>query len=262
MNTNKQVSREDWIEARKALLAEEKQLTRARDALAQKRRELPWVKIGKPYFFEGPAGRMSLGDLFGDKSQLIIQHFMFGPDWEEGCVGCSFLADHADSANLHLQHHDVSVVVVARAPLAKLQAYKRRMDWKFLWVSSLGSDFNFDFHVSFTPEQIAQGRALVNYQFGDPGIEEIGGHSCFYRDESGAIFHTYSAFARGDEGLIGAYGYLDMAPKGRNETGPRHDLGDWVRHHDRYGSGGYVDATGRYHEEKAESCCSSGKGNA
>lgn len=249
------VTQEEWLTARKTLLDEEKEITRARDALARKRRELPWVKVEKPYFFEGPEGRVSLAGLFAGRSQLIIQHFMFGPGWEEGCVGCSFLADHADSANQHLQHHDVSLVAISRATWPEIERFKTRMQWKFPWVSSFGSDFNYDFHVSFTAEQRVQGLAFTNYRFEDPGIDEIGGHSVFYRDEAGVIYHTYSAFSRGDELLLGAYNYLDITPKGRNESGPRHNLSDWVRHHDRYGAGGHVDATGRYHEEERAECC-------
>lgn len=256
------VTQEEWLAARKALLVEEKKLTHARDVLAQKRRELPWVEITKPYDFEGPNGRVSLADLFAGRSQLIIQHFMFGPGWQEGCVGCSFLADHADSANQHLQHHDVSLVAVSRATWPEIERFRTRMQWQFPWVSSFGSDFNYDFHVSFTAEQIEQGLAYTNYRFEDPGIDEIGGHSVFYKDEAGRIYHTYSAFCRGDELLLGAYNYLDITPKGRNENGPQHNLSDWVRHHDRYGAGGHVDATGRYHEEEPEGCCGCGKERA
>jgi len=250
------VTPESWLTARKALLALEKNLTRARDELARQRRALPWVRITKPYEFEGPQGRVSLADLFAGRSQLMIQHFMLGPGWKEGCVGCSFLADHADAANQHLKHHDVSLVAVSRATLPEIAAYKARMGWQFPWVSSYGSDFNYDFNVSFTPEQRASGECIVNYEKRDPGIDEIGGHSVFYRDEEdGTIYHTYSAFSRGDEQLIGAYQYLDMTPKGRNETGPGYNLSDWVRHHDRYGAGGYVDGTGRYHADSEDKAC-------
>lgn len=262
MKTPAIVTQEEWLAARTALLEEEKKLTRARDVLAQRRRELPWVEIKKDYSFEGPEGRMSLADLFAGRSQLIIQHFMFGPGWEEGCVGCSFLADHADSANQHLQHHDVSLVAISRATWPEIERFKTRMQWQFPWVSSYGSDFNYDFHVSFTTEQRAQGLAYTNYRFEDPGIDEIGGHSVFYRDEAGVIYHTYSTFSRGDEGLLGAYHYLDITPKGRNENGPGYNLTDWVRHHDRYGAGGRADTTGRYHEEATEECCGCGKGGA
>ncbi len=256
MNPPALVTPEEWLVARKALLALEKNLTRAYDELARQRRALPWVKITKPYGFDSPGGKVTLAGLFAGRSQLIIQHFMFGPGWGEGCVGCSFLADHADSANQHLRHHDVSLVAVSRAPLAEIAPYKTRMGWQFPWVSSHGSDFNYDFNVSFTPEQRAAGMALSNYVYRDPEIDDISGHSVFYRDEAGEIYHTYSSFNRGDETLIGAYMYLDMTPKGRNENGPGFNLGDWVRHHDRYGAGGHVDSTtGRYHEAKTEAAC-------
>ncbi len=247
-------TREDWLIARLALLEEEKQLTRTRDALAARRRALPWVQMTKPYVFEGPDGPLTLIDLFEGRSQLIVQHFMLGPGWKEGCVGCSFLADHADGANLHLQHHDVSLVAVSRATWPEIERFKTRMQWNFPWVSSFGSNFNFDFHVSFTPEQIAAGQAYNNFEFNDPGIEEIGGHSVFIKTDNDRIFHTYSAYARGDEPLINTYNYLDLTPLGRNETGPRHDLTDWVRHHDCYDQGGHVDKTGRYHERTACGC--------
>lgn len=249
--------REEWLIARISLLAKEKEHTRAKDELSRMRRALPWVTITKPYGFEGPDGEVTLADLFAGKSQLIIQHFMLGPGWQEGCVGCSFLADHADAANQHLAQHDVSLVAVSRAPWPEIADFKQRMGWRFPWVSSFRSDFNFDFNVSFTPEQRAAGEALSNYAFGDPGIDEIGGHSVFHKDAEGRIHHTYSAFNRGDESLIGTYSYLDLTPLGRNETGPNHDLTDWVRHHDRYGAGGFVDPTGRY-QASSSSCCNPG----
>lgn len=248
------VSREEWLVRRTALLEHEKEFTRRKDELSRLRRELPWVRVEKTYHFEGPDGRLTLADLFGGNSQLVVQHFMFGPGWKEGCVGCSFLADHADGANQHLVRHDVSLVAVSRAPWPEIEPFRRRMGWKFLWVSSFGSDFNFDFHVSFMPELRAVGGAFANYRFGDPGIDEIGGHSVFFRDADGAIHHTYSTFNRGDESLINTYNYLDMTPKGRNETGPNHDLTDWVRHHDRYEAGGHVDETGRYREDGCPTC--------
>ncbi|ADP17543.1 hypothetical protein AXYL_04224 [Achromobacter xylosoxidans A8] len=214
------VSRAQWDIAREALLRREKELTRAHDALARERMALPWVKVDKPYRFEGEAGAVGLAELFQGRSQLIVYHFMFGPDWEEGCVGCSFLADHMDSAILHLRQHDVTVVAVSRAPYAKLDAFKRRMGWRFPWYSSEGCDFNFDLQAS-VPKA-------------DGGMEENSGASAFFRDPDGEIFHTYSSFSRGVERLAGAYNYLDFAPLGRNEHGPHFNLGDWVRHHDRY----------------------------
>lgn len=226
-------TREDWLAARTALLAREKAHTRERDALREARMALPWVRIEKDYVFEGGEGPVPFAELFEGRSQLIVQHIMFGPDWEEGCPGCSFTADHVDGARQHLEHHDVSFAAVSRAPWPKLDAFRRRMGWGFRWFSSAGSDFNFDFHVSFTEAELAAGRALYNYEVIDPGIDELAGTSAFFRDTDGTIFHTYSTYARGDEQMIGVYHYLDIAPLGRNETG-RGDLMDWVRHHDRY----------------------------
>jgi predicted dithiol-disulfide oxidoreductase (DUF899 family) len=215
------VSRHQWNVAREALLQREKALTRAGDVLARERMALPWVRMDEAYAFEGAHGAHALDALFQGRSQLIIYHFMFSPDWEEGCVGCSFLADHLDSALVHLPHHDVSVVAVSRAPYAQLAAFKTRMGWNFPWYSSAGSDFNFDFGASVS--------------LTDGAVEERPGASAFFRDPDGEIFHTYSAFERGVERLAGAYNYLDIAPLGRNENGPHFDIGDWVRHHDRYG---------------------------
>lgn len=223
------VSQTEWIDARNQLLIKEKELTRLNDDLARRRRELPWVKVEKNYVFEGPMGKETLSDLFAANSQLIIYHFMFAPGWEEGCPGCSFIADHIDGANLHLAHHDVSVVVVSRAPLAEILPFKKRMDWKFKWVSSFGSDFNYDYNVSFTEEQIAQGEVYYNYAKQDTGSESPG-TSVFYRDSAGQVFHTYSTYSRGGDILIGAHNFLDLTPKGRNEKGTM----DWLRHHDKY----------------------------
>ena len=250
------VSRAEWLAARKALLAKEKELTRLRDDLSRQRRELPWVKIEKHYAFQGPDGQETLADLFDGRSQLIIYHFMFGPGWQEGCVGCSFLADHFDGPLLHLSHHDVSFAAVSRAPLAEIEPFKQRMGWNFKWVSSNGSDFNYDYHVSFPKEELSRGKVYYNFEMQDVPSEEISGISVFHKDERGDVFHTYSSYARGGDHLIGAYNFLDLTPKGRNETGPRHDLTDWVRHHDRYSVGGLVLPTGRYQPaEKSEPCC-------
>lgn len=224
------VSREEWLAARKAHLANEKEFTRRRDALSAERRALPWVRVGKDYAFEGPDGRLSLADLFGGNSQLVVYHFMFGPDWKEGCPGCSFLADHFDGANLHLKHHDVSLVAVSRAPYAEFQAFRGRMGWDFPWVSSAGSDFNHDFHVSPSRAEKEAGRYEYNYEMHDGEGGEMPGFSVFYRNDAGEIFHTYSTYGRGGDLLIGAYNFLDMMPKGRNEDG----IMDWMRHHDRY----------------------------
>ena len=228
------VSRSEWTAAREALLAEEKELTRLRDRVAARRRELPWVRVEKDYVFEGPNGGETLSSLFGGRSQLVVRHFMFGPDWEEGCVGCSFWSDHLDGALPHLEHHDVTVVVVSRAPFEKIEAFRKRMGWRFKWVSSFGGDFNYDFGVSFTPEQLASGKVSYNYALTDRVGEEMPGTSVFCKDADGRIAHTYSTFARGAEPMLGTYAILDLTPKGRDENGPGHNLTDWVRHHDRY----------------------------
>ena len=243
---NPVVSRDEWLAARKMLLAKEKALTRLRDQLNAERRQLPHVKVEKPYVFDGPNGKETLADLFDGRSQLIVKHFMLGPGWKEGCVGCSFGADHAEGALVHLEHHDVSYVAVSRAPFSEIEPFKRRMGWSFKWVSSFGSDFNYDYHVSFTPEDIAAGEVYYNYEVQKPQGEELSGISVFYKDEAGDIFHTYSAYARGTDLLLGTYNLLDLTPKGRNEPGPRHNLTDWVRHHDRYDATGRVDHTGRF----------------
>ena len=247
MTNNRIATRDEWLVARKAHLAKEKELTRLRDQLSAERRELPWVRIDKPYVFEGPSGRETLSDLFDGRSQLIIQHFMFGPGWKEGCVGCSFSVDHIERALVHLEHHDVSYVAASRAPLPEIEAFKKRMGWRLKWVSSYGSDFNYDFHVSFKPDEIEKGEGYYNSELRKIGIEELSGRSVFYKDESGDIFHTYSSYGRGGDLMLGTYNILDLMPKGRNETGPNHNMTDWVRHHDRYDSGGgHVAATGRY----------------
>jgi predicted dithiol-disulfide oxidoreductase (DUF899 family) len=231
---HKIVSREDWTVARTALLAKEKELTRLRDQLSTDRRELPWVKVDKPYMFEGPNCKETLADLFGGRSQLIVSHFMLGPGWKEGCIGCSFRSDHVDGALVHLEHHDVSLVTVSRAPFPEIVAFKKRMGWRFKWVSSYGSDFNYDYHVSFTKDEVAKGEVYYNYGRRQFQSEEMSGIGVFFKDATENIFHTYSCYARGDELLDGAYNYLDLTPKGRNETGPNHNLMDWVRRHDEY----------------------------
>jgi predicted dithiol-disulfide oxidoreductase (DUF899 family) len=242
------VSREEWVAARRALLTKEKQLTREHDAVCALRRELPWVRVEKNYVFDGPQGKETLAQLFAERSQLIIRHFMLGPGWKEGCVGCSFASDHVGGALVHLEHHDVTYVAVSRAPLAEVEAFRRRMGWDFKWVSSFESDFNYDFHVSFTEEEMAEGKVFYNFERRAMPfqVEELSGLSIFYKNASGAIFHTYSCYARGDEGGLTTYFYLDLTPKGRNETGPYNNLADWVRHHDRYEAGGLVTASGRY----------------
>ena len=227
------VSQNEWLAARKALLAKEKDFSKARDALSAARRQLPWVKVEKNYVFEGPNGKETLAELFGGKSQLMIYHFMLGPGWVQGCPSCSYLADHFDGAIPHLAQRDVSFVVVSRAPLAEIEAYKKRMGWKFKWVSSNGSDFNHDFHVSFTPEEKASGKVDYNYAVGSFPSEEAPGLSTFIKD-GGAVFHTYSTYARGLDIIVGTYNMLDLAPKGRDEANLPWSMA-WVRRHDEYG---------------------------
>jgi predicted dithiol-disulfide oxidoreductase (DUF899 family) len=254
MEPHKVVSHDEWIAARKAYLAEEKAFSRARDALARKRRELPWEKVEKNYVFDTPQGKQSLADLFGGKSQLIIYHFMLGPGWEAGCPSCSFLADHFDGAVIHLAQRDVSFVVVSRAPLAEIEAFQRRMGWRFKWASSFGSDFNSDYQVSFSPEEKAGGKFFYNYEFIESfPSEERPGASVFYKNAAGEIFHTYSTYGRGLDILIGTYHFLDLAPKGRDEEGLAWSMA-WVRHHDRY-DGAVVDTKASYQEPKSASCC-------
>jgi predicted dithiol-disulfide oxidoreductase (DUF899 family) len=227
------VSREEWLAARKRHLREEKELTRLRDRLSAARRELPWVRVEKDYVFDTPNGKETLAELFDGRSQLLVYHFMLGPGWEEGCPSCSFLSDHIDGANLHLPQRDVTLLAVSRAPLPEIEAFKQRMGWRFKWVSSFGNDFNRDYHVSFTPDEMAQGEVYYNYAMAEFPSAEAPGLSVFYRDPGGAIFHTYSAYARGLDLLVGAYNYLDLAPKGRDEAELPWTMA-WVRHHDRY----------------------------
>ena len=240
------VSRTEWLAARTEHLKKEKELTRLTDELSRQRRDLPWVKVDEDYAFDTPAGRKTLSDLFEGCSQLIDYHFMFGPGRKEGCVGCSFTKDHMDGAVVHLEHHDVSFVAASRAPLAELAAYQKRMGWHFKWFSSFGSDFNYDYHVSVRPEDIAKGEVEYNFGKYPAQAEEMSGVSVFYKTPSGDIFHTYSTYARGGEKMLGTYMLLDMTPKGRNENGPHYGLTDWVRHHDNYDGGGHVERTGRY----------------
>ncbi len=237
------VSREAWVAARKALLVKEKELTRSRDRLSAERRELPWVAVEKDYVFDGPAGKETLADLFGGRSQLLVYHFMFGPGWAEGCPSCSILADHIDGSTVHLAARDVTLLAVSRAPLAEIEPFRRRMGWRFKWVSSYGSDFNYDFHVSFTPDEMTSGKVHYNYQEGPFPSEEAPGASAFCKGADGNLFHTYSTYARGLEPLMGVYNYLDIAPKGRDEADLPWTMA-WVRHHDRYEPG----------HETAEAC--------
>lgn len=237
------VSRDQWLKARLAHLKSEKALTRMRDMVAAERRALPWVRLDKEYTFDTTVGKQTLGDLFRGRSQLVVQHFMFGPDWDAGCPGCSLAADHAEGAIVHLENHDVAYVRISRASLDKLQAYNKRMGWTALWVSSQNSDFNYDFHVSFRPEDTVGGERYYNYRtLNDDRYqeEELPGLSVFCRDQSGIIYHTYSSYARGNEEISSAFVYLDLTPKGRNEK----EIMDWLRRHDEYES-----------SNKAHNCC-------
>jgi predicted dithiol-disulfide oxidoreductase (DUF899 family) len=232
MEPHKIVSHDEWTKARKALLAKEKEFTRARDRLSAERRALPWVKLDKAYMFETPAGTKKLSDLFDGRSQLVVYHFMLGPGWEEGCPSCSYLADHFDGANIHLAQRDVTFIAVSRAPLAEIEKFRGRMGWRFPWVSSSGGDFNFDYHVSFKDDEVGK-EVEYNYVRQEIDSDEMPGVSVFYKDDSGTIFHTYSAYARGLDILVGAYNFLDLTPKGRDE-GELPLTMAWVRHHDKY----------------------------
>ena len=243
------VSKEEWRAARVALLEREKELTAMKDALAAARRALPWVRVEKNYVFDGPNGPVTLSQLFEGRSQLFIKHFMMGPGQSRQCVGCSLEVDHLEGIRVHLENHDLTYAVVARAPIDEIERLKRRMSWDFTWVSSYRSDFNFDFNVSFSDAEIAQGRGYYNFQEVDvhPGMVDLSGASVFVKDEDGQVYHTYSAYARGGEQFLGIYAYLDVTPKGRAENGPYRSLPDWVRPHNMYGRGGMVEGTGRYH---------------
>lgn len=243
MQPHKIVSHQDWLAARERHLKNEKALTRMRDMVAADRRELPWVKVEKQYAFETPEGTKTLSELFGNNSQLIVQHFMWREDQGAGCTGCSLHTDAAEGALVHLQNHDVSFVMVSRGPLGDLMAYKKRMGWTAPWVSSLGSDFNFDYHVSFTKDELATGEVYYNYRMTKDGFDELPGLSVFIKDDAGNIYHTYSSYARGNEDPIGVFAYLDMTPKGRNEN----EIMEWVKRHDEYG------------DDAAAACCHSAK---
>ena len=263
----KVVSQAEWLAARKEFLAKEKEFTRLRDELSRQRRELPWEKVEKQYVFDGPSGKVPMADLFDGRSQLIVYHFMLGPGWKEGCPSCSYLADHFDGAAIHLANRDVTLAVVSRAPIEEIEAFKKRMGWRFHWASSFGSDFNFDYHVSFTAEERANGKVGYNYDLAEFPSEEGPGLSVFFKDANGDIFHTYSSYARGLDILVGAYNFLDMAPKGRDEDGLAHSMA-WVRHHDKYGQGYFVDPTQTYIEPAkvkpaaaSGSCCSGDRHN-
>lgn len=239
MTNHKVVSQEEWTTARKKLLNDEKDFTRRRDQLSEQRRELPWVKVEKNYVFESPDGSQTLADLFGEHSQLIVYHFMFDPEWSQGCKSCSFLADHYNPAVIHLQHRDVSLVTVSRAPLEKLLAFRERMGWSFPWVSSFKNDFNRDFGVSFTPQELDSELTIYNYVSKPYPITELPGLSVFFKDDDGSIYHTYSTYARGLDIFITTYNLLDTAPKGRDEE--EFPSMSWLRHHDRYDDKNFVD---------------------
>jgi predicted dithiol-disulfide oxidoreductase (DUF899 family) len=245
------VSRADWLVARRDLLKREKELTLLRDQLSAERRALPWVKVEKEYVFDAPEGETTLADLFAGRSQLFIKHFMMGPGQVTQCVGCSLEVDHLDGLLVHLENHDVSYVVVARATIEEIEVVRKRMGWRFRWVSSYRSDFNYDFDVSFTREQVASGRALYNYGAAPEwaaDLEDLSGDSVFYKDDDGQIFHTYSTFSRGGEEFLGIYRFLDAMPKGRDENGPYRSLADWARPRNMYSAGGTVEPNGRYHQ--------------
>jgi predicted dithiol-disulfide oxidoreductase (DUF899 family) len=253
------VSPKEWIASRKELLRKEKEFTKLRDQLSQQRRELPWEKAEKQYVFDGPHGKVTLADLFGGRSQLIVYHFMFGPGWEQGCPSCSYLADHFGGSLVHLANRDVTLAVVSRAPLSQIEAFKKRMGWQFQWVSSFENEFNRDYHVSFTKEEMAKGKVSYNYEMSGFASEEAPGASVFYKNEAGEIFHTYSTYARGLDILVGTYNFLDLAPKGRDEDGLAFTMA-WVRHHDRYTEGYFVDPKAQYVARKgAGSSCWSGE---
>jgi predicted dithiol-disulfide oxidoreductase (DUF899 family) len=247
MTAHVTVSHAEWLEARRDLLAAEKELTRRGDQVAALRRNLPWVRVETRYVFEGPDGPVTLEDLFDGRNQLLLQHFMLGPGWEQGCPSCSFMADHADGMTIHLAHRDVSFAAVSRAPIAEIERFRARMGWRFPWVSAHGTSFNFDFHVSFTPEDIAAGNVDYNFARRARAGQEMPGLSVFCREDDGSIYHTYSAYGRGVEAMIGTYRMLDLTPKGRDEEGLPSTMA-WVRHHDRYEARSPVPAA---------SCCSS-----
>jgi predicted dithiol-disulfide oxidoreductase (DUF899 family) len=251
------VSHAEWLATRSEFLTKEKEFTRLRDELSRQRSALPWEKVEKQYEFNSTKGKLMLADLFDGRSQLVVYHFMLGPGWEAGCPSCSYLADHFDGPTMHLANRDTTLVVVSSAPLAEIEAFKKRMGWKFQWVSSFGSDFNFDYHVSFTPEQKSSGKVEYNYAKSEFPSEEAPGASVFAKDAAGKVFHTYSSYARGLDILVGTYHFLDLVPKGRDEDGLTFSMA-WVRHHDRYAEGYFVDPAQKYEQPKSSSssCCS------
>jgi predicted dithiol-disulfide oxidoreductase (DUF899 family) len=233
MTDHRIVSRNEWTDARRGLLAREKEFLHLRDELSRQRRELPWERVGKSYSFSTPNGRLTLADLFGERSQLIVCHLMFAPEWEAACKNCSFWADHYSGMVAHLAQRDVSFVAISRAPLAKLQAFAKRMGWSFPWVSSEGTDFNYDFQASFRPEDMANGKAIYNYAPLTQKSSDMPGISVFAKDEHGDVFHTYSTYGRGIEPVNGTYQLLDLVPKGRDEASLPFPM-TWVKLHDQY----------------------------
>jgi predicted dithiol-disulfide oxidoreductase (DUF899 family) len=252
------VSEAEWLSARKDFLAKEKEFTRLRDELSRQRRALPWQRVDKAYEFEGENGRESLASLFDGRHQLIVYHFMLGPGWAEGCPSCSYLGDHFDGLKLHLANRDTTLVVVSRAPFAEIEAFKKRMGWQFKWVSAFASDFNYDYHVSFPKNESSDGEVYYNYGMTSFPSEEGPGASVFYKDDEGRIFHTYSAYARGLDILVGAYNFLDLTPKGRDEDGLPFTM-TWVRHHDRYSEGYFAKQIETTSHSATSGCCSGGE---
>ena len=257
LQQHKVVSPAEWLAARKQFLTKEKEFTRLRDELSRQRRELPWEKVEKNYVFDGPSGKVTIADLFDKRGQLIVYHFMFGPEWKEGCPSCSMLADHFDGLTTHLANRGTTLGVVSHAPIADIEAFKKRMGWKFKWVSSFANDFNRDYHVSFTKDEMAAGKVAYNYAETQFPAEEAPGASVFANDAAGNIFHTYSTYGRGLDILLGVYNFLDLVPKGRDEDGLAFTMA-WVRHHDRYEEGYFVDPAAIYSAPKKSdaSCCS------
>lgn len=246
--THRIVSRDEWLAERRTLLKREKEMTRLKDKIAAERRALPWVRVDKAYAFDAPGGRRTLAELFGGRRQLLVQHFMLAPGWEAGCPSCSFMADHTDGMTVHLAHRDTAFVAVSRAPLKEIEAFRRRMGWQFTWVSSHGTDFNRDFRVTFTPDEVAKGNLDYNYGGWPLSFEEWPGVSAFYKNDAGDVFHTYSTYGRGVEAMMGTYALLDLTAKGRDEE--EGDGMGWVRHHDSYEPAAPAEAA-----PAAGSCC-------
>ena len=265
LNHHPVVSREQWLQKRKELLGREKELTRLHDQLAAARCDLPWVRIDQNYVFDAPDERkVTLADLFAGRSQLVIYHFMFGPDWQEGCPSCSYVSDHINATLPHLAARDVTVTMVSRAPIEKIEDFKKRLGWRFPWVSSFGNKFNSDFHVSFTKEEMARGKVNYNYTEQEFPSEEAPGLSVFYKNAKGEVFHTYSSFGRGLDAILGTYMILDFVPKGRDEDHLEFSMA-WVRYHDRYGTDQFADADKPYWPDAAEAAVaavSAGKSSA